>query len=102
MPRSRRWTDDQLARAVAVAFSVRTVLQELSLHPTGANYKAFYSHCRRLGLDTSHFSGRGHLRGKRHNWSYATPLERILVAKSTYTNIAHLKRRLLRAGLLRG
>jgi hypothetical protein len=101
MPRARRWTDDQLAAAVASSFSVRTALQQLALHPTGANYKGFYAHCRRLGLDTSHFSGQGHLKGKRHNWSYATPLERILVADSTYTNIRHLKTRLLRAGMLR-
>jgi hypothetical protein len=33
--------------------------------------------------------------------AYATPLEEILVARSTYSNVGHLKRRLTRAGLLR-
>lgn len=63
----RRFTDSQFIEAVRQSFSVAQVLKTLGLSPTGANYKAVYGHCSRLGLDYSHFTGQGHLRGKHHS-----------------------------------
>src|SRR3954467_11541413 len=74
--------------------------QALGLSPTGANYKAMYGHFTRLGLDTSHFTGQGHLRGKQHAWTPRKSLTDILVENSTYLGTSHLKARLLREGLL--
>jgi 5-methylcytosine-specific restriction endonuclease McrA len=96
----RRWSDDELVTAVPACFSVRAVLQRLGLNATGANYKTVQATITRLGLDTSHFLGRGHLRGRSHNWSPCLPLDVVLVANSTYTSIPSLKRRLLAKGLL--
>jgi 5-methylcytosine-specific restriction endonuclease McrA len=96
----RRWSDDQLVTAVSACISVRAVLQRLGLNATGANYKTIQSTITRLRLDTSHFLGRGHLKGKSHNWSPCLPLDVVLVANSTYTSIPSLKRRLLAKGLL--
>jgi len=100
MAQRRRWSDEGLATAVATSPSVRAVLQKLALHPTGANYKAIYRHVARLGLDTSHFLGQAHLRGKQHSWGARIALEAILVANSSYTNLRRLKNRLRQRGLI--
>ncbi len=38
-----------------------------------------HQHFGRLGLDTAHFAGQGHLRGKTHSWTPKRPLAEILV-----------------------
>jgi hypothetical protein len=98
--RTRRYTDREIIEAVRSSFSIAQVLRILHLSPTGCNYKGMYTHFSRLGVDTSHFTGQGHLRGKTHSWTPARPLAEILVKNSSYGNIKHLKRRLLEAGLL--
>ena len=55
---------------------------------------------RRLSLDTSHWTGQGHLKGKTHNWTKKIPLSKILVVNSQYVSSSNLKRRLLREGVL--
>src|SRR5947199_95785 len=96
----RCYTDEDLISAVQSSFSVRGVLKILRLSPTGCNYKAMYMHFSRLGLDTRHFTGQGHLRGKHHGWTPKRPLSEVLVECSTYTCTSTLKRRLIREGLL--
>jgi hypothetical protein len=54
----------------------------------------------RLGLDTRHFLGAAHLRGKSHGWARRLPLDIILVANSAYMSMWNLKRRLMSGGLL--
>jgi hypothetical protein len=72
----------------------------LGLSPTGANYKGVQANFSRLGLDTSHFTGQGHLKNKHHSWTPSRPLADILIENSTYLGTTHLKARLLREGLL--
>jgi hypothetical protein len=97
---SRRYTDQQLTNTVRDSHSIARVLKILGLSPTGCNYKAMYRHFKRLGLDTSHFTGQGHLKGKRHSWTPCRPLHEILVENTDYRDNNKLKRRLLREGLL--
>jgi hypothetical protein len=99
-PRRRTWSDAELVEAAGASVSLRGVLQRLGLHPSGANYKTLWSALARLGVDTSHFLGQGHLRGKSHGWTPRLPLDAILLAASTYTSIRTLKRRLVGEGLL--
>ena len=96
----RRYTDQDIIDAVRASFSVAQVLRILHLSPTGANYLGMHAHFCRLNLDTSHFTGQGHLKGKCHNWTPSRPLEEILVRNSTYKTTSDLKRRLLKEGLL--
>jgi hypothetical protein len=98
--KTRSYTDQNIMDAVRSSFSIRQVLSTLRLSPTGCNYKGMHAHFARLGLDTSHFTGQGHLRGRRHSWTPARPLADILVTNSTYRTTSHLKARLLRDGLL--
>ncbi len=99
MPNTRKWTDDAFVAAVASSFSVREVLLKLGLKPAGGNYKEFSKNAERLGVDTSHFRGQGHLKGRTHTWTPARPLESILIKGSDYAFTAGLKRRLVRAGI---
>lgn len=97
MDRPRRWTDNQFIMAVKNNISISGVLNDIGLRPMGGNYKTVHIHVERLGLDTSHWLGRGHGKSK---GSEGHPLSSIMVNNSTYTNTWSLKRRILNEGLL--
>jgi len=99
MARKRGWTDEQFVEAAKRHGSIRAVLLDLGLHPTGANYKSMWSSVRRLGVDVSHWTGQAHLRGKTHDWGVKIPIGNVLVKDSKYRG--HLKWRLLKEGLLK-
>jgi hypothetical protein len=63
---TRRWTDQQLVEAAESSRSVAQVLKLLRLNPTGANYHTIWRYTSRLGIDTSHWTGKGSNRGPRH------------------------------------
>jgi predicted RNA-binding Zn-ribbon protein involved in translation (DUF1610 family) len=90
----RRYTDEQLKAAVESSYTMRAVLQELGLKPLGGNYETVEKRIRELGLDTSHFLGSGHLKGKSHNYG-TRPLGRILVHLKL-ENTWRLRNRLIR------
>src|SRR6266536_711570 len=98
--RIRRYTDQEIIEAVRSSFSIAQVLRMLRLSPTGANYKGRYANFSRLVLNTSHFTGQGHLKNKTHSWTPERPLAEILVEQYTCRTHHGLKRRLLREGLL--
>lgn len=100
MFQNTKYTEEEFKKAVEDSLSIRQVLVKLALEPTGGNYALFYSRIKKLGLDISHFTGKGHLKGKTHNWNSPTPLETILVQDSSYTSTNHLKHRLLDDKLL--
>jgi len=87
---------DALARAVAGSFSLRETLSKLGLTPAGGNYESLKTAISRFRLDTSHFTGRGHLKGKTHNYG-TRPLEQILKS-GKLENTNRLRRRLLAEG----
>jgi HNH endonuclease len=98
--RIRKYTDQQFIDAVKNNFSVRTALKELGLAPAGGSYKLFHARVKKMGLDTSHFTGQGHLKGKENMWHPKIPLEEILVRNSKYHNTSGLRRRLVKEGFL--
>jgi hypothetical protein len=98
MGRARSWADEDLVREVKAHKSIANVLRALGLRPSGGNYRAFAHHVARLGVDTSHFQGK---KGRRAPPSTGRPLSEILVENSDYTNTGYLKRRLVRAKMLR-
>jgi len=100
MPKSRTWTDDQLIFAVKSSYSIANVLLQLGLKPTGGNYKTIENAIKRLQLNISHFTGKGHLKGKTHNWGRSKHLDDILSGVTDYSSSFKLKNRLLKEGLL--
>jgi hypothetical protein len=91
----RKYTDEQFIQAVKESFSVREALKKLGLSPTGGSYKLFVKRCKMLNLDTSHFTGKGHLKNKTHNWAPKIDLSLILVEDSHY-NSNSLRKRLIK------
>ena len=100
MARARRWTDTALRDAVAASSSMAGVLRLLGIVAAGGNYASIKSAIRRLGLDTSHWSGHGWRRGRSTPGSPKKRLDEILVQNSDYLNRHSLKRRLLATNLL--
>ena len=85
----RKYSDEELTKAVQESYSMRAVLQKIGLTPVGGNYESIAKYIQNLGLDTSHFLGQAILRGQSH--SYGTrPLEKVLV-KGEIENTWRLK-----------
>lgn len=99
--REKLYTDTDVAEAVKTCFSKAAVIKRLGLIPAGGNYNTLNDTIKRLGLDISHFTGKGHLKNRKHNWAKKIPLEDILVENSTYRNNYNLKKRLFDKGLLK-
>lgn len=95
---SRNYTEEEFKTAVETSTSIGQVLTKLGLKPAGGNYKQFKAISNRLQIDTSHFIGQGHLKGKTHSWN-KFPLCKILVENSIYTNISKLRKRLISNGI---
>ena len=97
MGRKRNYTDEDFIEAVKESLSVAQVLSKLGLRPTGGNYKIFHTRVSSLNLDTSHFTGQGHLKGKTHCWT-KKDLSEIMVENSNYQS-NKLRKRLLEEGI---
>ena len=97
--RPRTWTDDDLRRAVAASTSTAGVIRALGLNIGGAMYITINDRIHSLGLDTSHFKGRGWNRGQSVTCWKGRPLSEILTENSTYSSTGSLRRRLIKEGL---
>lgn len=93
-------SDELFTLYVKESFSISEVLLLLGLVGVGGNYKTFHARVKKLNIDTSHFIGQSHLKGKTHNWSKIIPLSEILIENSLYSSSLHLKNRLFRENLL--
>lgn len=98
--RKKTWTNEQFIKAVKLQKSIAGVLKCIGLKVTGANYKTVHFYVKKFNLDTSHWTGKGHLKGKKHNWGKQIPLSDILVKDSNYLGMSHLKKRLLSENLI--
>lgn len=91
----RKWTDDEFIKAVKSSYTIAEVMRKLNLAKSGGGYPLIKKHVARLGLDTSHFTGKASGRGGCKTKS----LDEILVENSSFSR-CWLKTRLLREGLL--
>lgn len=76
------------------------VLRRLGLRAAGGNYEQIKAIMERLGLDSSHWTGQAHLRGKTNPYAPKRSLESILRNGASYQS-TKLRKRLLREGLLK-
>ena len=100
MGKKRRWTNDQLKKAVIKNVSMTGTIRELGLKPSGGNHRQIRGYIRVLNLDTSHWTGQGHLRGKTHNWTSKIPMKELLVADKNWS-ISNLRRRIIREKVIK-
>ena len=91
-----RYSDAELAEAVAVSFSWAETLRRLGYCPTGGNWKTVKRKVARLGISTEHFDP--YATTRRRGAARRIPLEKVLVEGSTYSRSA-LKQRLYERGL---
>lgn len=97
---NKKWTDDQIIEAVGKNFSIRGVLRDIGLKYSGSNFVTVKDAVARLGLDTKHWTGRGHLIGKHHFWPKAKPLSEMLIDDCKISRRT-IKARLIKEGLLK-
>jgi len=96
--RRRKWSDEELRKAVASSHGYASTLRILGLVPAGGNYDLLKKRIRELKLDTSHFLGTRWSAGKSVAYRAALPLDQLLIA-GRLTSSHQLKLRLLREGL---
>lgn len=94
-----KYSIDQLRDAVQSSISKREVLRRLGLVEAGGNYATITRYIKTNCIDTSHWLGKGHLKGKSHNWAKKRSLQEILVEDSPAVCTNSLRLRLLREGL---
>ena len=106
MARKSKYTKDILEPVVASCSSVGQVLDHLGLRRAGGNYRSIGQKIRALELDTSHFLGAAHNKGKtkgtdagmRRSANFNRLLDsEVFKLGSTYST-RHLSRRLREAG----
>jgi hypothetical protein len=68
-------SDEEFLEIVKNNYSITNCLKQQGLVPSGGNYKAFNQRVKELGIDISHFTGQGHLKGKTHNWALEIAIE---------------------------
>lgn len=90
----RSYSLEQFKKAVEESCSKAETLRKLGLAPTGGNYTCFNQLVEEQNIDTSHFTGRGHLIGKTHDYRLR-PLEEILIS-GKYFNTHSLRLRLIK------
>ena len=87
--------DVTFSKYVKDSFSVAEVLRKSDLKPRGANYRGFHNRVKVLCLDTSHFTGQGHLKGK------SNPYVSELTIEETFVIDGHASSTLLRNKILK-
>lgn len=96
--RKRRWSEEDLRRAVEESTSLRQVLEKLGLVQAGGNYTHVRREIERLGLRTDHFRGRAWNKGMRGTGRPRLTLDEIRVSESPFRSFK-LKKRLFAASL---
>lgn len=91
------YTEQEFRQAVKESRSIRQTLQKLGVKPAGGNYRVFRKFAKKYNVDTSHFTGQAHNRGKRY---INTPTEKYL-SNEVSVQSYRLKNRLLKEGILK-
>ena len=95
------WEEHNFKKLCKENYSIMSVLIKLELVPSGANYKKFKQMINRYQIDISHFTGKLWNKGKKIGFNPIIPLESILIQDSNYLNTSLLKKRLIRANILK-
>jgi 5-methylcytosine-specific restriction endonuclease McrA len=96
--RRRRWSDSDLQRATRAASSMAATLRALGLRAAGANYENVNRSIRRLSIDSTHWTGKGHLKGRTNPWARKAPIMEILKSGTLYQS-NKLRKRLLKESI---
>lgn len=81
----KNWKNEKenLSAAVAKSISWAETARNLNLKAAGGNYRQMQKYCKYFGIDTSHFLGQSHLKGKKFpNAPVKFKTEELLVSNS--------------------
>lgn len=95
--RARKWSDSDLSTAVASSMSIAEVLRSIGLTAYGSNYRYIGQNISRLGLDTSHMTGRAWHKGEARGPN--KPVEIYLRLDGPPIGSNNLKSKLIASGL---
>ncbi|MBV9926015.1 MAG: HNH endonuclease [Acidobacteria bacterium] len=98
--KKRSYTREEFVQAWLTSKTVGEVAKKLGRNRSGGGYVVLKTAARELSLPTDHMIEYGFSTGPSYNRYRSIPLSAILIKDSSYTNIARLKIRLLREGLL--
>lgn len=98
MPAHRKWTDAQLAAAVAASASMAEVHQRIGLRAAGGITTGIGKHIGRLGLDTSHFKGQGWAKAQ-YKRADEVRADLLPLLRRGPKKVAQLRERLIASGL---
>lgn len=91
--RKRKWTEQQLRKAVSNSKSIRSVIEQLGLVPAGGNYVQIQRWIKKLQINTHHFTGKSWNKGSVGGYRPIKPLNDILKKDSSFQSFK-LKKRL--------
>ena len=91
-------TKTDYENAAKTSQSIAGMCRYFGLKPCGGNYKIIHKAIKEYDLDISHFTGQGWNSGLKFKPFEEKPIDKILVANSSYQSFK-LKRRLLQKGL---
>lgn len=95
-----KYTKELLEDAVAKSFSIAGVLRQLGLRQAGGTQSYIGAKLKKLNIDTSHFTGQGHNKGKKsNNRKNADEILIKLPCNSIRTKTQHLVRALIETGV---
>ena len=100
MTQRRGLTNSEFRDIVSKSISKSSALKEMNQTPNGSNYRWFDMVVEEMGLDTSHFLGQSHLKGKKCGWTKELPIEEVFVENSTYLATSSLKNKIRKYGLI--
>jgi hypothetical protein len=91
-------SDEDFIESFENSYSISNCLSNIGVKPSGGNYKIFHERIKRLNLDTSHFTGMAHAKGKTHNHAREISVEDSFV-KNSNLQTSGLKRKILKYNL---
>ena len=89
---------EEFETAIQQSHSIAQTCRHLGIKPCGGNYRIVHNAIQKYSLDINHFTGQGWNSGLKFKPFEEKPIDKILVADSSYQSFK-LKRRLLQKGL---
>jgi len=77
MSRKSKYSDEQIVEAVSSSISIMGVMRKIGMKFAGGSHAHLKYRIKKMGVDTSHFKGMGHLKGVTSKKKI--PFEKILV-----------------------
>jgi len=97
--RTTKYSKEDLIEAIKKSFSIAETCRNLSIRPSGGNYKTLNFLIKEYNIDITHFTGQGWNVGLKFRPMKTYSIEDILVEDSSYRSSLRLKTKLFENGI---